>query len=806
MKVTVLPSQVGATKVTSGEFSGALRDGRLKLDKGELLAEDTTVRVMGEIGGLQGTPSSALTYELQAQNVTPWLALAGLNATGAVTVNGTAQGALSAIATKGTVAVINFAMNDNRVGRGTVAYALSNIGSQQPQGQVTVDGQNIEGGTRLRSVHADVAFSGLQPVQVQADLRVEDVESRAHHMNVRAQYTPDRTEAVIRDIAVQLPSGVWKNPQDTHVVFTQGKLSIDKLALQHAGQSLRVSGTAAQHGPLDLTVQVDQFSLEEVNAFLTDPLPASTIVNADVRIQGTTQQPDATATITTGELKVAGQSYAGLEVKSALRNERLGLNLLLRQDEQHTLRVDGGVPVSLRSGTPVLGDVDLRIQSDGLSLAFVELLNRDIQEVKGALTVDVAVRGPVAQLTPSGTIQLQEASARVKPLGVRFSQIGIGVQLSANQVTLRQLVVHSDEGQLSGRGTIGLAGYEVKSTDVSITADRFRVIDTKEYRAALSGRLGVSGSLQQLLVRGDLTVVDATAHPNLALMKSGPAAPDPTIVVVRHSNDVAVATKQQDEGEREEPGENSDATNQSGVYQQLAMNIDVTIPHDTWVHMREGSIELRGDLGVRKASGEEPNVSGVIETVRGWYAFHGRKFRLEQGKVVLTGETPPNPSLDVVARYTLPDYKVDVVVGGTVKEPTVTFRSEPSLEQADILSLLMFGKPANALTNVEKSSLQSQAVAAATGAVAEELRSALSQTLAVDNLELDMGESPSQAKVGVGKYIAPGLYVSTTEQVGGSKQGHEVNIEYQIADNWQLKGSSTSEGNSGIDILWRKQY
>ena len=139
----------------------------------------------------------------------------------------------------------------------------------------------------------------------------------------------------------------------------------------------------------------------------------------------------------------------------------------------------------------------------------------------------------------------------------------------------------------------------------------------------------------------------------------------------------------------------------------------------------------------------------------------------------------------------------------------MAFQSEPPLEQADILALLIFGKPANSLSEREKISLQSQAMQAAAGVVASDLRQAIAEQLGIENLEFDVGENPSQSKVGVGKYVAPGVYVSTSQGFGGSTQqapGREVTIEYQLSDNWQLKASSTDRGNNGVDILWKKKY
>jgi translocation and assembly module TamB len=532
-------------------------------------------------------------------------------------------------------------------------------------------------------------------------------------------------------------------------------------------------------------------------------------VNVDLRVQGTATNPDVTANITTGALTVAGQSYAGLSAQSSYRQERLDLDVLLRQDQSHTLSVEGGLPITLRGAgntpSPVLGEANLRVRSAGLSLAFLNLLSKQIQDVQGTVSMDVRLRGPVDALVPSGPVQIQRGQVRVKSLGQAFTDIAVELQLAQDAVRLTQFAVHAGEGQFTGRGSVALQQYRVTNIDLTFDADRFRVINTPQYRAALSGQLACSGSLQQPVVKGALNLVDTTARPDFALMKSGPAAPDPTILVVQNTQELAAPAHSESPG-AEEQAAPATAPPQNDLYSHLALDLTVTIPRDTWVHLEEGTIELTGQLRAKKPPAEELFLTGAIETVRGWYAFYGRKFRLESGNIVFTGATPIDPGLDVVARYTLPGYQVDVVVGGTVNTPTVTFRSEPQLEQADILSLLLFGKPANALSKGEKVSLQSQAMQAVVGSVAGELQQALSQKLGVDNLELDVGDSSGQSKVGVGKYIAPGVFVSTSQQLGGQKSGQDVSIEYQLNDHWQLKASTTSRGDNGADILWQKRY
>jgi autotransporter translocation and assembly factor TamB len=812
VKLTFAPSRVGPTVISQGEFVGAFKDGRLVLNKGMLLANDATVNMQGELNTGAKTTRSNLTYDIMVKNLTPWLALAGIEGKGAFELNGTAAGVLTALRVDGRLSLDQVRVGATAVQEGLVAYQLADLGGVQPRGHATAVIAGVQAGMPLKTVNAEVSFVGLQSADIQAEVTVTDAESRSHHLKTQARYTPTQVDAVIQDLAIQLPTGIWKTPQPPRLTLHGNALTIENFALERAGQSVRVAGTFDPHGSLRMQLQVERLALEEFRPVLGDALEVKGQVNVEVQVQGTGAQPEMTVDVTTGPLTVAGQTYAGLTSQSTYRKEQLRLNLLLKQDETHALRIDGGLPIALPTGgessAPILGEAALRVHSDGLSLAFLAVLSRDLKEVRGAITMDVSLKGPVQALAPSGSVRLQNGHAWVKQLGQAFSDINMEIQLDPNTVRLTELSVQGGKGQFTGKGTVALEHYAVGNIDLAFHAEHFRVIDTKEYRSELTGELTCAGSLEAPRVTGSMAVVETTARLNIALMKSGPAAQDPTITVVRSAEEVVPSSPKErlDEGARTGAAETAP---KGDLYDKLALDVGVTIPRNTWVHMAEGSIELMGQIHARKKPTEELTLHGAIETVRGWLAVQGRKFKLEKGNISFAGETPIDPSLDIIARYTLPEYLVDVVISGTGAKPVVSFKSDPALEQADILSLLVFGKPANALNDKEKVSLQSQALQAVAGSVASDLRQAVAEQLGVDNLELDVGEDPSHSKVGIGKYIAPGVFVSTSQQLGGGNtqgQGRDVTIEYQLDDDWQLKASTTARGNNGVDILWKKKY
>jgi translocation and assembly module TamB len=236
------------------------------------------------------------------------------------------------------------------------------------------------------------------------------------------------------------------------------------------------------------------------------------------------------------------------------------------------------------------------------------------------------------------------------------------------------------------------------------------------------------------------------------------------------------------------------------------LDLGMRAPGNLWVRHPDLIAELSGDVKISKARQRDLDLTGRVEVVRGSFAFQGRRFQLSRGVVQFTGGGKINPSLDVAAQYKLPNYQVEVVISGSVEKPTLTLSSQPPLEQADILALILFGRPLNTLNQNEQASLQQSAVNVASGFVAGKIAGSVAKALGLDSLGIDVSEVDfSGGRVGFGRYVGSKTYVSASQQLSG-EHGREVSMEYEIVPDWKIGTSATSTGSSGIDIIWHKRY
>jgi len=202
-------------------------------------------------------------------------------------------------------------------------------------------------------------------------------------------------------------------------------------------------------------------------------------------------------------------------------------------------------------------------------------------------------------------------------------------------------------------------------------------------------------------------------------------------------------------------------------------------------------------------------VTGHIETVRGWLAFHGRRFDLASGTILFTGGERIDPSLDIDARLVVADYTVDVLVTGVTSKPVLKLQSSPQLAQADILSLIIFGKPSSSLGKDERTSLQQQGAKMAAGAAASTVGKAVAQSLGLESLGVDMsGVGAGGGAVGFGRYITRDIYLSASQDVTGGANGQparKVSLQYYVVKWLSITTSNLSDGSSEISVSLNKQ-
>jgi autotransporter translocation and assembly factor TamB len=228
-------------------------------------------------------------------------------------------------------------------------------------------------------------------------------------------------------------------------------------------------------------------------------------------------------------------------------------------------------------------------------------------------------------------------------------------------------------------------------------------------------------------------------------------------------------------------------------------------PRTTRVRGQGAQLFVEGDVRATRRPGEPLRLRGEANVVNGTYSFQGRQFRVRRGTVRLAGDEQVDPLLDVEAHRRVREIVAIVEISGRLSSPVIRLRSEPDLPERDVLSYLVFGRPAEEVGAAQEANFDAAAAQLAAGVAEQELHEVLGDAMPIDTIEIEADESGEPSELGFGKYIGPDLYVRYLH-VLGDEPADQVGVEYRLNENFSIGSSVSTTGDAGLDLILRHDF
>ncbi len=230
-----------------------------------------------------------------------------------------------------------------------------------------------------------------------------------------------------------------------------------------------------------------------------------------------------------------------------------------------------------------------------------------------------------------------------------------------------------------------------------------------------------------------------------------------------------------------------------------------------------GSISLRVNGPVK-----EPIISGRITATRGTFEFRNETYEITRAFIDLPPSRDIDPLLNIQAEGEIRGYDVVISLTGPLSQPTATVRSDPSLPQSDVVSLILTGNLSTGET--ASSPLSGQGVGTAASLLADALinepaRRATDKLFGLNRFEIDPlisgrgGASPT-ARLTVGRQINKNLSITYSTNVT-SDQNQVLAVEYRLSnrlsfiaqyEQGSVTGFNSRNDNFSFEIRFRKRF
>ncbi|MCZ6873895.1 MAG: translocation/assembly module TamB domain-containing protein [bacterium] len=587
----------------------------------------------------------------------------------------------------------------------------------------------------------------------------------------------------------------WENDGALELVRdASGAIQLRRLMLRSGEQEITAQGSLNAAGGVAGNLRLQRLQIQPLVHAVAPAVPTPDGQLAlDLKLTGSVQQPQLEGQIELTALQWQQHSLGEIQGLIGFAKQTWRTDLRWQDQGTEVLHLHGAF------GTGTAGALAVQVQSNAFDMRKLAPFSPAIIESAGSLMLDLRLAGTLQQPKIHGNLELREGVLQLAPTGERYRDIQVHLRFGGDRVDIARMQVGSRSGNLRLTGQIKHTGLQLQQVDLALQAQEFTAIHTHDMQAVLSAAVQVSGSLQDMLVSGNIAVPRAR-YRLTGKLGGGPAAVEPwelTVEGVYGLGPQAVAA-----------GDGSVAVHhRQAPLPFLRTDLTVEILRNVWAQGAGTAIEIQGKLHVAKALQAPFIVSGTVRTVRGFTSFYGKKFVLQKGQVTFPGTEEINPFLDVTITHKVSDYVVSIQVEGKAKQPELTLSSDPELEQADIVSLLIFGKTTDRLTSSEQSALFSQTQAVAGRVAAGLLEKTVGKTLGLNTIEVEPGEALGTGRVGVGRYVTQDIFVTYERLLGGNgKVGNMVGVEYSLKGNLKVKSSSSDLGASAVDLLWSFDY
>jgi hypothetical protein len=323
--------------------------------------------------------------------------------------------------------------------------------------------------------------------------------------------------------------------------------------------------------------------------------------------------------------------------------------------------------------------------------------------LRGVASGLVTVSGSLPRPVIAGSLAVDNAAARLAPLGVQLRDVAARVRVERDTVVIDSVVGRSGPGTVRVAGRVGIAEPARPSFNVQLRTDGARVLNNDQGRIIADAQIAAFGPYDAVRVSGGVLVRTGVIYL--------PESDGKNVEVLSATNPMLLAVADSSTLRAEDIVAAPDP-----LLDNLQLNLNVNISRDVWVRSAQANVEVYtdGDLTVgidRRLPNEPITVAGVVGSERGQYEFQGRRFEITRGQATFFGGPQIDATLQATAEYEVERageaLRIRLLIGGTVSDPRLSLESnsQPPISQSDLIAYLAFGRSSSSLLQQQGSSL-----------------------------------------------------------------------------------------------------
>ncbi|MCS5708866.1 translocation/assembly module TamB [Candidatus Berkiella cookevillensis] len=414
----------------------------------------------------------------------------------------------------------------------------------------------------------------------------------------------------------------------------------------------------------------------------------------------------------------------------------------------------------------------------------------------GSIDIDIDLKG---------TVFSPEFVTKAKVSGIHFSMPQYGTKTILDKIEITQN--KKNEMLIDGYGHINNKKFTIDGLahvknyqpylSVNIKGENLVLSQTPEYFIVASPNLNFTLENNVPKLSGHIHIPQADIK---QLNHSKKASHSGDIVIINH----------------EKSHEKKDKAVSSTI--PLSTQIEISLGNNLKYKGKGLNCQFKGHLKLTQKPNQIPRLKGEINLINGKYRFQGKSFNLTHGKLIFTGSTMSNPLIDIEAKQTvmaLPRKKsaalitqmdMGVRLKGKLNDPKISFFSNPSMSEADIISYLILGRPQSEASQGQ-AELLFQAVSQLSSMFGNEnndISHNLAERLKLDYVAFSKGSNNQNTSLEdtvlmLGKQLSDRLYLNYS--LGFLDSTNSIGMQYVLGRNLSVEAQTGTTGSSADVII-----
>ncbi|MCG8553642.1 MAG: translocation/assembly module TamB domain-containing protein [Desulfobacterales bacterium] len=595
--------------------------------------------------------------------------------------------------------------------------------------------------------------------------------------------------------------------------FADDILTFDRARLQKNNAFLDISGQVnTANNTLDVRAFIPETDLKGVDPAADERL-ASGRLGLDISARGSLFAPDISGHINARDVRLpnapdmAADANAAIEVHGSLDNpESLQASVhisrfALAQQEQELIRIENAAAL-VKNGRFTLDPVPLRLMDKGglilsasggikgelaaevsgsLPVSLLVPLADGINSAQGDILISLRAAGNIASPDVRGSIEFSDMALGLEALDEPLQKIAGRIVLTPGVIDIQGVTAKLGHGEISLAGNAEMKNglpdkFKLKLDAVQVPVD---VPDT--LNMTLDGQLSWAGSMDKSAITGRIDIFEGTYYKDVDLSLIS----------------IAARTTKKSRPKAREPGPD--------FLKTIGLNIYLTRRHAIAVENNLASMTISPDISIR-GTAYAPSLDGRAVVDEGTIRFQKAQFEITEGAIDFINPYKIEPEIKLTGETAISIYTITLSVTGTPDDLVLKFSSDLDASDADILSLIAFGKTTDEIgAGSDGGSLSAAAIAKV---MLDSLSERIKDTTGLSEVSFSMDHQGDETSVhvGLGADLSRQLSVAYGIDISSGETVHKVTTYYKLLEHLLLSSFQDTSGKLGGELKYRLEF